>query len=152
MLARISFRRSSAIALTLIALGTFSACGDDDPVAPDEEPEIGSVRLTVAGTSVTVSTTQSPTLTVASGTNAVTAEWFKPDGAVETIVTDAEFELRIAQASGTGTLTWTPTGARGGTLVVTGLAAGASAAAKVSLFHKAEQHTEVDLNFTVRVP
>ena len=137
--------------IALIAATAMAACNDDDPAAPEEEPEIGSVRLTVGANSVTISTTQSPTLTVASGSNAVTAEWFKPDGSVETLVTDADFELRIAQASGTN-LTWTATGARSGTLAVSGLAAGASTAARVSLFHKGEGHTEVDLNFSVRVP
>jgi hypothetical protein len=152
MLTRFSFRRSSAIALTLIALSAFAACSNDDPAEPDNEPEIASLRLTVGPNSVTVSTTQSPTLTVASGTNNVTAEWLKADGAVESRVTDAEFELRIRQTTGTN-LTWTPTSARAGTLVVSGLSGGATTAAQVSLFHKAEQHDDFGpLAFTIRVP
>jgi hypothetical protein len=146
------FRRSSAIALTFLALGAFNACSDDDPVEPDEEPEVASLRLTVGTNSVTISTTQSPTLNVASGSNNVTAEWLKADGTVETRVTDAEFELRIAQATGSN-LTWTPSSARAGTLVVTGLSGGATAAAQVSLFHKEEQHDDFGpLTFTIRVP
>lgn len=152
MLTTISLRSTRRLALALVAATALVACGDDDPVEPDPEPEVASVRLTVGATSVTVTTTSSPTLTVASGTNAVTAEWLRADGSVESIVTDAEFDLRITQTSGTN-LTWTPTGARSGTLVVAGLAAGASTAAQVALFHKAEQHTDFGpLTFTVRVP
>jgi hypothetical protein len=152
MLASVSFRRNSIIALTLVALSAFSACSNDDPAEPDNEPEIASLRLTVGSNSVTISTTQSPTLDVAAGSNSVTAEWLKADGTVESRVTDAEFELRIAQVTGTD-LVWTATSARAGTLVVTGLAAGASTAARVSLFHKEEQHDDFGpLSFTVRVP
>lgn len=151
MLTAISFRSARRVALALIAATAFVAC-DDDPVAPDPEPDVAAVRLTVGANSVTVSTTASPTLTVASGTNTVTAEWLRADGSVESIVTDAEFELRIAQVSGTS-FTWTATGARSGTLLMTGLPSGGSTAAQVSLFHIAEQHSDFGpLTFTVRVP
>lgn len=151
MLTTFALRRTRFLALAFLALTAVSACGDD-PVEPEPEPEVASVRLTVGANSVTISTTTSPTLTVASGTNTVTAEWLRADNSVESIVTDAEFDLRITQTTGSN-LTWTATGARGGILVVTGLAAGASTAAQVSLFHKAEQHSDFGpLTFTVRVP
>lgn len=151
MLTAISFRSARRVALALIAATAFVAC-DDDPVEPDPEPEVASVRLTVGATSVTITTTSSPTLDVASGSNAVTAEWLKADGSVESLVTDAEFELRINQVTGTN-LTWTATGARSGTLAVSGLAAGASTAAQVRLFHTVEQHEDFGpITFTVRVP
>lgn len=152
MFAHISFRSARALAFCILA-STAIACDDDDPIEPDDEPEVAAVRLTVGTSTVTVSTTASPTLDVATGTNNVTAEWLRSGGAVETLVTDAEFELRIAQASGTGTLAFTPTSARAGTLTVTGLNAGQTIAATVSLFHKQEQHTDFGpLNFTVRRP
>lgn len=151
MLTAFALRRTRFLALAFLALTAISACGDD-PTEPDPEPQVASVRLTVGANSVTVSTTASPTLNVASGTNTVTAEWLRADGSVESIVTDAEFELRIAQVSGTS-FTWTATGARSGTLLMTGLSAGGSTAAQVSLFHKAEQHSDFGpLTFTVRVP
>src|SRR5687767_2758606 len=131
MLAMTALRRTRQLAVTLIAATAFAACDDDDPVEPDDEPGIASVRLIVGTDTAIVTTTSAGTLDVASGANTVAAEWFKADGSVETLVTNAEFELRIQQASGTGTLGWTATGARSGTLTVTGLAAGASIAAQV---------------------
>jgi hypothetical protein len=151
MLTANSFRSARRVAFALIAATAFVAC-DDDPAEPDPEPQVASVRLTVGANSVTITTTSSPTLTVASGSNTVAAEWLKADGTVESLVTDAEFELRINQVTGTN-LTWTATGARSGTLAVTGLAAGASTAAQVRLFHKVEQHEDFGpITFTVRVP
>lgn len=150
MLAAISFRSVRHVAFALFAATALVAC-NDDPAAPDPEPQVASVRLTVGANSVTITTTSSPTLTVASGTNTVAAEWLRADGSVESIVTDAEFELRIAQVSGTS-FTWTATGARSGTLVMTGLPSGGSTAARVSLFHKGEQHDDFGpLTFTLRV-
>lgn len=150
MFAKFALRRSTFLAIALLAA---AACDDDDPIEPDDEPEVAAVRLTVGTSTVTVNSTTSPTLNVASGTNSVTAEWLRADGSVEALVTDADFELRIAQATGTGTLTWAATNARTGTLTVTGLNAGQTVAATVSLFHKGDQHNDFGpLNFTVRRP
>jgi len=152
MLTTTTIRRTRQVALAFIAAVTMTACSDDDPTEPEPEPEVASVRLTVGANSVTVSTTSSPTLNVASGANTVTAQWLKADGSVEALVTDSEFELRIAPVSGTNPA-WVTSGAFGGTLTVTGLSGGQTAAARVSLFHKAEQHDDFGpLNFTVRVP
>jgi PBP1b-binding outer membrane lipoprotein LpoB len=152
MPATILLHRARRMAVALIAASLLGACDDDDPTEPDEEPAVAAVRLTVGANSVTVSTTASPTLNVTSGSNTVTAQWLKADGTVEALVTDTEFELRLAAVTGTN-LTWTPTGAFGGTLTVTGLTGGQTAAARVSLFHKVEQHDDFGpLNFTVRVP
>jgi hypothetical protein len=151
MLYTTMFRRARLVAAALMSAAVFVAC-DDDPAEPDDEPEVASVRLTVGANSVTVTTTSNPTLNVASGANTVTATWLRADGSTETLVTDAEFELRISAVSGSN-LAWTPSGANGGTLTVTGLAGGQTAAAQVVLFHKEEQHEDFGpVNFTVRVP
>jgi hypothetical protein len=153
MLATITLRHTRQLTVALIAAFAMAACSDDDPTEPpEEEPEVAAVRLTVGANNVTVSTTSSPTLDVASGANTVTAQWLKADGSVETIVTDAEFELRIAPATGTNP-TFVTSGAFGGTLTVSGLSGGQTAAVRVSLFHKEEQHDDFGpLNFTIRVP
>jgi hypothetical protein len=152
MLSTIITRRVRLMAVALLGATVFAACDDDDPAAPEEEPEVASVRLTVGANSVTVTTTSNPTLNVAAGANTVTAQWLRADGSTETLVTDAEFELRINAVTGSN-LTWTPTGAAGGSLAVTGLSGGQTAAAQVALFHKGEQHNDFGpVNFTVRVP
>jgi hypothetical protein len=144
--------RRTAVLTTAAAFALGAVACSDDPAAPDDEPQVNAVRLTIGTTSITVSTVSSPTITVAPGANAVTAQWLRADGSVEPLVTDAEFELRIRQATGSN-LSWTASGARAGTLTVTGLAAGASTAAQVSLFHKVEQHDDFGpLTFSVRVP
>lgn len=152
MFSAIKTQRVRLVAVALFSAAAFAACDDDDPTEPEEEPEVSSVRLTVGANSVTVTTTSNPTLNLAAGANTVTAQWLRADGSVETLVTDAEFELRISGVSGSN-LAWTPTGAGGGTLTVSGLSGGQTAAARVVLFHLEEQHEDFGpVNFTVRVP
>jgi hypothetical protein len=154
MLSTKSIRKYSHLAFAAL-LATAAACSDDDPVAPEEEPEVQTMTLTVGASTVTINATTgipSGDLVVAAGANTVTATWKKADGTDETLVTSAEFDLRIVPTDNTK-FSWTPTGAFGGTLTITGLAAASSTTAQVSLFHKAEQHDDFGpYTITVRRP
>jgi hypothetical protein len=140
--------RALALAGLVSALAT--AC-DDDPTGGEEEPDIGSVRVTVGAQTVTISSTgtQTGTLTLPQGNSTVVVAWLRPDGTTETLVTSAEFEVRMTPAPGTTGITFTSSGAFGGTLNAT------TAGAKVlqlSLFHLAEQHDDFGPhNLTVTV-
>jgi len=135
-------RLRTAAVLSAIALG--AACGDDDPTEPDDEPDVQTVTLAVGASSITINKTTgtaSGNLVVPNGTSTVTAQWLRPNGSNETLVTDAEFDLRIVPTN-TAVASYTPTGARAGTINVLTLAAGATTTAQVSLFHKEEQHND----------
>ena len=139
-----------AAALTL----TIAAACDDDPVEPEEEPEVQTVTLTVGTSSITIDKTTgaaSGQLVVPAGTSTVTAVWKKADGSIEDLITSDEFELRFAPTT-PANLAWTATGAFSGTLVTTGLTAGQTTTAGVSLFHKEEQHADFGpYTITIRV-
>jgi hypothetical protein len=138
-----AFRRYAHLAFAAL-LATSVACDDDDTVEPENEPAVQSMTLTVGASTVTINKTTgipSGDLIVAAGANTVTATWKKVDGSDETLITSADFDLRIVPTDNTK-FTWAPNGAFGGTLTVTGLAAASSTTAQVSLFHKGEQHDD----------
>jgi hypothetical protein len=137
-------RRSLRLAAAASILATVAACDDDDPAAPEEEPDIQSVTLTVGTSVVTINkTTGQPSgpLIVPAGASTVTAQWKRPDGSDETLVTSDEFELQFLPTN-TAVLAWTASGAFGGTLTTTGLTSGMTTTAEVQLFHLEKQHED----------
>jgi hypothetical protein len=138
----------------VFALSLFAGACDDDPVEPEVEPEIQSVRVTVGASSITINkTTGTPSgeLSVPLGTSTVVVAWLKADGSNETIVTSDEFEAVIEAVSGSN-LTFSPSGAFGGSLTVSGIASGAAVSATVALLHIEEQHEDFGpYTFTIRV-
>lgn len=147
------FVRRVATPLVLAASLVLGACSDD-PTEPEDEPEVQSLTLTVGASSITIDKTTgaaSGNLVVPSGTSTVTAQWKRADGSNEALISSDDYELRIVPTNAAN-LTWTPAGAFGGTLVVTGLASNATTSARVSLLHKKEQHEDFGpYTFTVRV-
>ena len=147
-----------AVHLTILAttLSALAACGDDDPVEPDDEPEVQTMTLAAGTTTLTFDkTTGGPTgtgiLTIPAGTTTITATFRKADGSIETLVTGDEFDVRIRPATGTP-FTWTPNTSLGGTLVTSGVTTGQTIASSVDLFHRAEQHADFGpYNFQIRI-
>jgi hypothetical protein len=147
-------RRPLHLLVALLTLTAVAACSDDDPVAPEEEPEIQTVTLTVGASTVTIDKTTgaaSGQLVVPAGTSTVVAVWKKADGSIESIVTSDEFDLKFAPTN-PANLSWTASGAFGGTLTTTGLTSGQTTTAGVSLFHKLEQHDDFGpFTITIRI-
>ena len=147
MLSSIQLRRGFRITAILTSLALVSACSDDDPIEPGEEPEVQSVRLTSGATTafpVTINKTNgqpSGNLRVGAGTTPITAAWLRADNTNETLISDAEYELRIVPTNAAN-LTWTAAGAFTGTLTTTGLTSGQTTTASVALRHKIEQHDD----------
>jgi hypothetical protein len=130
-------RLAAYVVLPLVAaLSALTGCGSD-PVEP-EEPEIGSIRLTV-GSQTLVITEGGPqgTLTISGASSSVSVAFFDDVGDSMTLDAD-EFELRLTPAN-TGVLTFTRTGAFTGTL--NRVSAG-STTMTVSAYHKVEQHDD----------
>ena len=131
--------RFMILAFSFALMGTLGAC-DDDPVEPEEEPEVETVRLTIGGQVITMVSGNPPSspITITRAAHAVAAVYLRADGSNETLVTSAEFELRLVPAN-SSILTFTTAGAFGGTL--TGVAAG-STTMRLELFHKVEGHAD----------
>jgi hypothetical protein len=156
MLSMIQLRRRflATLVLTVFSLGA-AGCSDDDPTEPpeEEEPDILTVRITVGTNSVTWNRTTGATsgdLVIPSGTSTLTAAYNRPDGTTETIVTNADFELRIAPVTGSA-VAWTPNGAFGGSLVTSGVTSGQVIPVQLQLFHLEEGHAEMQINFNLRI-
>jgi hypothetical protein len=147
-------RQLATAAMMVIAIASLSACSDDDPAEPEDEPEIQTVTLTVGASTITIDKTTgaaSGQLVVPAGTSTVTASWKRADGSAEPLVTSAEFELRIVP-SNSANASWIPASAFGGSLTTTGLTSGQTTTAQVSLFHKEEQHDDFGpYTFTIRI-
>jgi hypothetical protein len=140
--------------MVVAAVSFASACNDDDPVEPEDEPEVQTMTLTAGANSITIDKTTgaaSGALTIPSGATTITATFKKPDGTAETRVTGTEFDVRIVPASGTA-FTWTPNTNLGGTLVTSGVTSGQTINATVDLFHRAEGHADFGpYNFQLRI-
>ena len=148
-----AYRRAFSIVAAILFIGFATACDDDDPTAPEEEPDVATVRLTAGAQSITIPRSGQPSgnLVIPAGTSAVTAQFLKPDGSPETLVTEAEFELRIVPTT-PANLAFNRTGAFAGNLVTTGLTSGQTTTAQVSLYHRIEQHEDFGpLPFTIRI-
>jgi hypothetical protein len=136
--ARPGFRLAALLTMVVVA----AACGSDSTEPEEEEPEVFSMRLTIGSTTKTITTASTDrSFAVARGANAVSVQWLKADGTVETIATTVDFTLRMVPATGTP-ITYTPASAQSftGTLNVTG--AVTNATVNVALFHVAEQHED----------
>src|SRR5687767_3019757 len=106
----LNVRRAVHVTMMIAAVSLVTACGDDDPTEPDDEPEVQTMTLTAGASSITIDKTTgaaSGQLTVPAGTTTITGSFKKADGSVESRVTGAEFDVRISPASGTA-FTWTP--------------------------------------------
>jgi hypothetical protein len=129
------------VALLLLAAG---ACSDSNEPEEENEPEIQTMTLTVGTSSITIDkTTGAPSgqLVVPAGTSTLTAAYRRADGTNETLVTTEENQLRMTPTT-PANLTFTSSGAFGGTLVTTGLASGQTTTASVALFHIEENHED----------
>jgi hypothetical protein len=141
-------RRSLKIlfALPLVAsLSALTAC-EDDPVEP-EEPEIGTVRLTIGSQTVNLAPGATVSVTVSGATNAVSATFLGEDGSALTL-DGSEFELRLIPRT-TGRVTYTRSASFSGSLAR--VAAG-SVLVDVQIFHLIENHEDFEavLNMTVQ--
>ena len=157
------FRRAAGV-VAVGLLGALGACGDDDDIDGNDEPQIISVRLTVtpptgAPSTVTVRSgaTTAPTLALRVGTSTIRAEPL--DGSDRLITLDEPFEVRLVstvtgananqQTVLTGPLTFPGNGAlNGGTVVAT---AATSVSGFVRLVHLQEQHSDFDAPVTITV-
>jgi hypothetical protein len=148
------FRRATTAALVIASLSLVAACGDDDPTDPEPEPQVQTMTLTAGASSITIDKTTgaaSGQLTVPAGTTTITASFKKADGSVESLVTGAEFDVRIRPATGTP-FTWTPNTSLGGSLVTSGVTSGQTIASSVDLYHREEAHEDFGpYNFTIRI-
>ena len=150
MLAKTRFSRHLRFAAVLLALtGTAAAC--NDPIDVDDEPDVSTFRVmavTPTGQMQTVDVTansQTPaSVTLPSGT-AITVQFLRPDGSIETIVTPTDFELRVVPVS--GGVTFARTGPFAGVL---NSATPGPKTVTLQLYHLGEGHAERDfnLNFT----
>ena len=131
----------------LVALSALAGC-QNDPVEPDEEPEIEIARLTIGAQTVNLIGGSGASVTIPMGSTVVSAVFLDADGATLSLPTD-EFELRM-ESQNTARVTFARTGPFSGTL--TGISAGA-AVVKVAAYHLVEQHEDFgpsDLNVTVQ--
>jgi hypothetical protein len=136
-------RRALPFAATVAVLLAAGACSDD-PAAPEEEPEVQTLTLTVGSSTITINKTTgsaSGNLVVPLGVSTVTAVWRKADNSLEDLITSGEFELRIEPVTPSN-LSWVASGAFGGTLTTTGLTSGQTTTAKVSLYHIVSGHPD----------
>lgn len=135
---RLSHRlRFGAVLLALTATAGCRGITDDD----DDEVPIAAVRFTIGGTqTVTINQetgAQSGSVTLPGGITTISAVALNSAGQVETLVTAADFELRVTPV--TANVRFDRTGPFAGTLTRT--AAGA-ATVQVSFYHLSEGHPE----------
>lgn len=140
MLFSTKLRRWAGFAAVVALAATASACSDD-PTGEEPEPEVAYVRITVGSQSVTVNAggTQTGTLTVPRGQSAVTVAYFRDDNTVEDLVSSDEFEFRLVPRTGTAGVTFTSSGAFGGTL---NTSTAGQKSLDVELYHLEEGHPD----------
>jgi hypothetical protein len=132
-------RKLYQISAVLALVTTLAACSKDEE--PDDEPDIGSMRLAVGTQTITVTSggvvTGGP-IVIPVGSTPISATFLLPNGQVETKVTDATFRLDVT-TDAAGTASFTRAGNFNGSLV--GGTAG-STVLRFALFHLAEQHND----------
>jgi len=130
-----TFRRPALRSVAFAAVFALAACSSTTEV---DEPEIGSVRLTVDGTVLVITPGGAQgTLTLNAGASSVSATFLDEDGAIMTL-DPAEFEIRIIPAN-TTLLTFLRSTAFTGTLNRLGTG---TTTMRVSVFHKDEGHDD----------
>lgn len=133
--------------LAVLAIGV----GCDETVVPPPEPEVATLRLlfpgpdTVFVNAINGMVTSGP-ITI-SANAAFTAQFLKDDGSPETLVTNADFELRVT-SNNTAFVTFTRSSAFAGTL--NRVAAG-STTVNFNLYHLGEMHSEWDHDVPITV-
>jgi hypothetical protein len=135
-------RRKPTIAglLAILALG-LPAASCDDETAPEEEPEVATMRLTVGAQTVNVAddgTVTGGPIVIAQGNTAISAAFLRADGTADPLVTADVFRLDI-ESDNAGIASFVRGGSFSGSLV--GAAAG-STILRFSLFHLEEQHED----------
>jgi hypothetical protein len=140
-------RRWAGFALLAVMTTTAAAC-DNDPTGEDDEPEIADVRVTIGNQTVTINEAgaQSGTLTVPRGQSNVTVAFLRDNGQPETLVTAAEFELRLVPRTGTTGITFTANGVTGGTINTT---SAGQKSLDLQLYHREEDHTDFNRILTI---
>jgi hypothetical protein len=149
MLSSLRLRRSLRFAAVLLAIAATTAC-ERNPIEFDDEPDIAAVRLSVGNQVVTIneSGVQTPaSVTVPMGTTAISAQFLRSDGQVETRVTSDVFRLEIVPSSAPG-VTFTRTGPFAGTLNAT---TAGTKTVEVQAFHIEEGHEDFGQSFTFTV-
>jgi len=129
-------RRLAGAALFALGL-TLAACNSTEP---EEEPEVATMRLTIGAQTVNVN--ESGVVTggpiAISANTAISVQWLKDDGSVETLVTSADFQVNVT-SNNAAVVTFSRSSAFAGTLVK--VAAGSSVL-NFSLFHVLEGHED----------
>lgn len=139
---------AAAAALALVA----TACSDDDdPIAPDDEPDTTRIVLTVssgAGTQAITWNTENGSvapgnITIPAGqSRTVTAQFFRADNSQDPIIDAVGFRLDFNVTGGTG-VTVTKNGNLAATITA-GATAGQSVTLTLALFHLEEGHEEYE--------
>ena len=139
-------------------LALASACDDDDPTEPEEEPTFTRMVLTFTpmggGQAQTVEITRanssaSGPLTIPAGGGSIAATFLNANGSTDQVIAanQADYETRIALATG-NQVTFTRTGPNAFT--VTRNSAGTTTAT-VQLWHKATNHDDLEATVTLNV-
>jgi hypothetical protein len=152
--------RKPTTRLALRALGLIAAvsmvataCGDDDPIPPDREPETTTIVLTIIPPGGIGATARAVAWTTANGSvtpvnitipagysQVVGAQFYRADQSIDPVVTPADFRLDFTATGGTG-VTVTKNGNLAATITA-GATAGQSVTYTLSLFHLGEGHLE----------
>jgi hypothetical protein len=151
MTSDVRFRRFFAPALIAFSVaGLGLGCGDDDDI---DEPDVQTIRL-VVGTgaaavtyNIDLGTGLAAPIVITRTANPVVATFLRANGDVETLVSAAEFELRL-DGLNPAIATFTRTGAFTGTL--TGVAVGTDAVT-VQLYHTIEAHPDFERSINLQV-
>lgn len=134
--------RRFGVVLVLALAST--ACGDDDPAEPDDEPEFATMRLVVGAQIVNItrdncSVSGGPINLVVNTSTAVAATFLLANGSADPVVTSAGYELRVSPNN--ANVTFARTGPFAGTL--RGTATG-STAATFELYSVEHGHSEAE--------
>jgi hypothetical protein len=128
----------------VVALSALTAC-EDDPVEP-EEPEIGTVRLTLGSQTLNLEGGATVSATISGASTAVSATFLADDGSALALDED-EFEIRLLPQT-SGVVTFSRSGAFSGAL--SRVAAG-SVVVDVEVFHKIEGHEDFSARLSLTV-